>query len=827
MRARGNISRWNDFRASINLCKIITLKRFIFRLERIVTEERILTFAVFSVKLKKINGCGGKKMFTMMKLNENRSRIFFNYMISHLVTILIALVFFVATYLFLDNMLINNAYEENFNSLQQSSFSVDQLFISGENLILQLTFDTNFISINGMSTPLENDDKVLSFIDYNKTLNSLVNISGSFDHFTIYLKSANVLFSDGDMVLRQTATLAMLSEQNIYNLDWAAFCEDYEESGYCFFPIDDYTYLFASPAIEKSLGMVYSIRHSASNVATVCLFFDKSRLDSIFEQSGTEDYFLILDDSNNILYANNEADYTFLQTVNLTNSYDEITLEGERYIVCSVESEVNDFKYVSLTAKSTVLSQINVIKQGIIIGLIVLVVLLAGLSYFFTYHTFKPIAEFFQKLHPNRKITKEVIHKATEHIDAILLENNAYKGKIEAQVPIIKSSLCERLILGNIASAIQLEEILSSYHILLNLAYTNLLLLTIKSNEAAENSAGVLNVTRIIICEQLIEIFGEEVLFCDVEQNQIAVIVTLEVGSDYESILGEKLQYLQKRVDEILSKKIKIYTVASRSFSNVLTTASYFQNLKIQSEYLMKKDVPFYVFKSNERHYETFTYSMEVETNLIANVCGGNTEKVKLNLAQIFASFSRNISPQDFNRGLFALNTTLNRCKKVLRLQFPDYDFLSDEMIEKRLGDIPMTISIRELEAVYLDIFTSLSLTVEQKDKMETSDLIEQIKTFIKENYQDPLLSQSLIANHYNISESYLSRCFKQYTKETYSDYLVKLRMAKANELLLHSDEAINTIAERTGFNSPQVFRRTFKQFYGITPNEHKKIAKR
>lgn len=95
--------------------------------------------------------------------------------------------------------------------------------------------------------------------------------------------------------------------------------------------------------------------------------------------------------------------------------------------------------------------------------------------------------------------------------------------------------------------------------------------------------------------------------------------------------------------------------------------------------------------------------------------------------------------------------------------------------------------------------------------------LTDKIKKYINENYNDPQLSLSLVGEEFCITEVYLSKLFKQTTGENFSKYIEGIRMERAKELM-EQKKKVSEIAVLVGYNSPQVFRRAWKRYYGDTP---------
>lgn len=72
------------------------------------------------------------------------------------------------------------------------------------------------------------------------------------------------------------------------------------------------------------------------------------------------------------------------------------------------------------------------------------------------------------------------------------------------------------------------------------------------------------------------------------------------------------------------------------------------------------------------------------------------------------------------------------------------------------------------------------------------------------------------------LSPSYVSRLFKKTTSYKFSDYLLKLRMEKALEMMNDVTLKQYEIAYRLGYDNPKTYSRVFKSYYGITPNEYR-----
>jgi len=92
---------------------------------------------------------------------------------------------------------------------------------------------------------------------------------------------------------------------------------------------------------------------------------------------------------------------------------------------------------------------------------------------------------------------------------------------------------------------------------------------------------------------------------------------------------------------------------------------------------------------------------------------------------------------------------------------------------------------------------------------------------YINENIN--VVTRDSVAENFFLNSSYFSIYFKKHSGQTFNQYLTKIRMDKAVELVLNSDMKIYDIGEAVGYNSSQHFLKLFKEYTGASPSEYKK----
>jgi AraC-like DNA-binding protein len=104
-----------------------------------------------------------------------------------------------------------------------------------------------------------------------------------------------------------------------------------------------------------------------------------------------------------------------------------------------------------------------------------------------------------------------------------------------------------------------------------------------------------------------------------------------------------------------------------------------------------------------------------------------------------------------------------------------------------------------------------------QQGKKQPAVRVKEIEDYLLTHYHDPNIGVTELCEKFAISPSYFSRIFKRHTGLTLPEYMHRLRLARAKELLLHTSVGIGDIARETGFYNSRTFGRIFIKQEGIT----------
>lgn len=132
--------------------------------------------------------------------------------------------------------------------------------------------------------------------------------------------------------------------------------------------------------------------------------------------------------------------------------------------------------------------------------------------------------------------------------------------------------------------------------------------------------------------------------------------------------------------------------------------------------------------------------------------------------------------------------------------------------------------TFQELKSWFLQ-FVQFYCTFIDDKKLPVRKEIDEVQKYLKQHYGERI-SVSDIAKHIGFTENYLSALYKKETGENITDYLNRLRMQRARELLKTTDLKIYEIIEEIGYSDANYFSRQFKRFEGLPPNDFRALMR-
>ena len=164
------------------------------------------------------------------------------------------------------------------------------------------------------------------------------------------------------------------------------------------------------------------------------------------------------------------------------------------------------------------------------------------------------------------------------------------------------------------------------------------------------------------------------------------------------------------------------------------------------------------------------------------------------------------------------------------------------QRIARQLVEWGSTLDMEQLEEAYLqshvltpaqyhamvkllEIFaqhlSTLSNQIALQEANAEPPIIHRAKEFIENHKSDPI-SLSEVARALNVSTFYFCKLFKKATGINFTEYLSRVRIEKAKNLLLNPNLRVSEIAYEVGFQSLTHFNRVFLRIVGKSPTSYR-----
>ncbi|WP_158701677.1 response regulator [Lentibacillus sp. Marseille-P4043] len=199
--------------------------------------------------------------------------------------------------------------------------------------------------------------------------------------------------------------------------------------------------------------------------------------------------------------------------------------------------------------------------------------------------------------------------------------------------------------------------------------------------------------------------------------------------------------------------------------------------------------------KENARHYgffnrETYTDNRESLTRLIEKVEQGNDQDA----VRLYKEY------QDFllQHNLDELYLHMKRIMLERGIAFPERP--RSEIMTTKDWERFITVCCMHIQDYY-----------------QSKQYIEKAKKYIQQHFQGSITLEETAA-HVNLSPNYFSNMFKHEFGTTFIEYVTKVRLHKAKELLEENNYSLKEISYMVGYKDPNYFSRVFKKHFSESP---------
>jgi len=230
------------------------------------------------------------------------------------------------------------------------------------------------------------------------------------------------------------------------------------------------------------------------------------------------------------------------------------------------------------------------------------------------------------------------------------------------------------------------------------------------------------------------------------------------------------------------------------------------------------RDVAFGMADEDGFYY--YYYPLQVEMQLTNAIKSGDCAQAEKVLDELFrVNFEQCAVPREIAQCfMFNLTSTIMRIIYELNLTTVDD-------IEQSVSAIEALLNCRSIPQIRIELDRVIAkLTDYTREQRTQNGFAAGICAYIEEKYADANLDIPMIAEHFALTPSHLSKKFKNAVGIGLLDYINQYRVKKAAAALGSTQDSIQKIAENCGFLNCNTFIRVFKKYEGVTPGRYREI---
>lgn len=530
-----------------------------------------------------------------------------------------------------------------------------------------------------------------------------------------------------------------------------------------------------------------------------------------FDEKSNERSVFIFNKDKKLLWSMDPAGYgEKLSGINLSN--EGLTHDNGLFVINS-NSEVADWNFVVVIPEQLAMQKLNELKILIMVLVIFALALGIGLSLYMSIIKGKPVNEMFNIYIKDDNIPRNI--KNLGGIVSKIASNNAVLlEEIELEKPMLQHAFLNKLVKGDFVNDKELNILAEKVGMEVNCTkFRAVSFRLFLNNDVYEVDSQTLEEVQVLfhlIQKYIMERARENVWFY--ESDYLTTLAIFHINQDEQS---DNIKILVEEVHDLLLNEYSVDSSwgISCMCNNILDIWRACEEAKVANANSKEQRVTKYSKELGQK--DEMYYPEPVQEKLVNSIKVADISNINslIDMLQNENFIKRNI-------GINIMQKLHDRISLTLSSNFNLSDDTQEEI--EKLNTIIKDDGISE-DTYFKEVKLICHYLCKEMQKKKTSTqnkLIEKIVNYINDQYMNSSLGLALIASKFNISEGYVSTIFKGNMGINFTDYVEKVRIDCACNLLENSEDTISIIAEKVGYNSVQSFRRAFKKVKGISPKE-------
>lgn len=647
------------------------------------------------------------------------------------------------------------------------------------------------------------DVKVYNASLFIKNLKAMLQNGGAIKNFILYFEESGKIISSTGLYDEYTYYKLFFGE---YDIDFENWKRSMFQNEKPFFRVGD----SLNPKLFRASQIYYpNVRknkvHLLTEINTAAVIENIGWFDNM-----ENEIFYVIDNMNNLLWQVGGNENVF----DLMKDKETATVDGIDYVITSADFKYFGMKIFHAVERKAVFKKITVAHRIILICVTVCVIIGLILIYFFVRRHYREIKAMLSVLDYSdvdgieqnelRIIEKGIIKQKNENL--------RYKEILMKQRQNVMNYTVIRMLKG-------VNEDISNLFVNLNSTpVSERFVVAVMYMPDAETMNAVAGLIRDSINGRRNCVF-----WINFEGYAIFVINCYEYNIDG---IEEDFEYARIYCED--NYNCGFYSVISQMCETVNRIPFEYEQIKkmIKSLVLVGKEGVFVRNKySDDEHEDYYYYPIQLERQLISAINSGNMDELHIAIEKIYSENfeQRHLEIENINCLFNNIIGTLINTIDANGLRGKSENLNSNFIVNKLFKNN----NINDMMSFVTDIAEQCCIFVKEQLDNKKSDKIDDILSYVHQNYSDANMSVSQLAEKFNISNTIISKLFKKEMKMGVLEYITVFRLNKAIQLLTSTDKTVNEIAESVGFGNYRTFARLFVRQYGITAKQYRELYRK
>ncbi len=766
-----------------------------------------------------------------------RRSIRVTWLISYLLILLIPIATSTVIYIQTINTLEQEINRANESILIQVQREVDSKLRDVKRICYELSLDNSVIKAANLPAP-EKDEEMYQLVNFARELKIFKAGNEFIDGLYLYYKKMDTLWGPNARI--------SLEEYDNHVQDYLGM--GYEETREFLSSVTSTSVRVVKGASNRSMldrSIVYAtpisdVSLNTADIIAIIVVRETALLNNIQKNpSVANGEFVVINRHGDIMASSSQ------DKESIAFKYDDfpglqgmIHLEhkGEENIATYISSQVLDWKYILVTPKKVFWEKSDYVRNFTYISFLLCMVIAGFATYILLRRNYSSVNSLIHMIAEKLSIPLQKKYNEYNFIEDALTytinENKENSVKLRQQSSIIRENLLVKLLKGRFNEIAAISEPLSALDV--NIESGRFLVMAFYIDDYGKlftppemNQEDGMRLAEFIIRNVTEEMINRNNQCFMVEvDNIIACLISIKVTSEENSM--ETLLVAVKEAQDFIKEKFSIcFTVA---VSNIHDAANqipraYAECMEALEHRMVMGSGKIISYKNvagsqNKNQGYSYYYPMLLEQQLINFIKTGDfagaiaiVEEV---LRSNFEEGARSI--QLAKCVMFNLAGTILKTINDLSVHYQSNILEDSNPAEGLLG----CETVSEMEDEIAGILKIVCHFVQERRKKENTGFYERVRDYISKNYKDINLSVGAIGEYFDMTPAYVSKLYKDQTGEPLLDYMNKIRIQKAKELLSSEKYTIQEVADRVGYNDVKTFTRYFKRYEGVTPGKLK-----